>query len=46
MWYKTKKEAEEACVEKRKKYDGEFRVSKDSEKEDCYWAQRVVNEIY
>lgn len=43
MWYSTKEEAEKACEEKKKKYKLNFYVLKDSEKEDCYWAQREIN---
>lgn len=42
MWYKTREEAEEACREKEKEYKQKFHVQKDSEKENCYWASRVM----
>lgn len=42
MWYKTEKEAGEACREKEKKYECEFYALKDSEQKDCYWAQRKI----
>lgn len=42
MWYETKEEAEEACERKRKEFNLEFYVLKDSVKENCYWAQRKI----
>lgn len=39
MWYKTKEEAEKACIDKKKKYETEFIAVKDAVK-DIYWAVR------
>lgn len=41
MWYTTEEEAEEACKWKEERYGYKFYVLKDSEEENCYWAQRV-----
>jgi hypothetical protein len=41
MWYSTKEEAEKACKEKEKEFKTKFYVLKDTEQENCYWAQRV-----
>jgi hypothetical protein len=40
MWFKTEKEAEEACKQKEIEFGEEFVVQKDSEKEGVYWATR------
>lgn len=45
MWYKTKEEAEKACERKEKQFGVEFIVLKDSEREDCYWAQRKKRNV-
>lgn len=40
MWYDSEEKAQKACSWKEKKFNESFVVIKDSEKEDCWWAQR------
>lgn len=40
MWYRSKEEAEKACLEKEKRFHEKFVAIKDSEEPDCWWATR------